>query len=96
MGVIWVLLPAAIFGDGVMAAEEATVDEGDCAGMKFDALRLEDVGRRVRLGVLNFTFCSEERGELEWDGGFERVESSAALLLVERVEDILLSLGVIW
>jgi hypothetical protein len=77
-----------------MTAEEATVDEGDCAGIKFDALRPEEVGRRVRPGVLNFTFCSEERGER--DGGFERAEFSEALLLMGRVEDIFLSLGVVW
>lgn len=94
MGVVWVLLPAAIFGDGGMTAEEATVDGDDCAGIKFDALRPEEVGRRARLGVLNFTFCSEERGER--DGGFERVGFSEALLLNERVEDITLSLGVVW
>jgi hypothetical protein len=94
MGEVWGLLPAAIFGDGGMTAEEVTVDEGDCAGIKFDPLRPEEVGRRVRLGVLNFTFCSEERGER--DGGFERVEFSEALLLKGRVEDIFLSLGVVW
>jgi hypothetical protein len=52
-GVVWVLLPAAIFGDGGMTAEEATVDGGDCA-IKFHEGRPEEVGR---LGVLNFTFC---------------------------------------
>jgi hypothetical protein len=94
MGVVWVLLPAAIFGDRGMTAEEATVDGGDCAGIKLDTLRPEDVGRRARLGVLNFTFRFEERGET--DGGFERVEFSEALLLKGRVEDISLSLGVVW
>ena len=93
MGVVCVLLPAAIFGDGGMTAEEATVDGGDCAGKRFDALRPEEVGRRARLGVLNFTFCSEERGER--DGGL-RVEFSEALLLKGSVEDISLSLGVVW
>jgi hypothetical protein len=94
MGVDWVLLPAAIFGDGGMTGEEATVDGGDWAGMKLDALRPEEVGWRARLGVLNFTFCSEGRGER--GGGFERVEFSEALLLKGRVEDIFLSLGVVW
>ena len=93
MGVVWVLLPAAIFGDGGMTAEEAIVDGGDCAGIKFDALRPEEVGRRARLGVLNFTLCSEGRGE--GDGGFERVEFSEALLLKGRIEDVFLSLGVV-
>jgi len=65
------LLPAAIFGDGGVAAEEATVDGCNCAGKRFDALRPEEVGRRARLNVLNFTFCSEEHGER--DGGL-RVE----------------------
>ena len=88
------LLPGASFGDGGMTAEEATVDEGDCAGIKFDALRPEEVGWRARLGVLNVTFCSEERGEK--DGGFERAEFSEALLLKGRVEDIPLPLGVVW
>jgi len=87
-GVVWVLLPAAIFWYGGMTAEEATVDGGDCVGIKFDALRPEEVGRRARLGVLEITFCSELRGGR--DGGFERVEFSEALLLT-RVEDIFLS-----
>ncbi len=39
------LLPAAIFGDGGMTAEEVTVDGGDCVGIKFDALRPEEVER---------------------------------------------------
>lgn len=93
MGVVWVLLPAAIFEDWGMTAEEATVDGGDCVGMKFDA-RPEEVGRRTRLGVLNITFCSE--GREERDGGFERVEFSEALLLKGRVEDFFISLGVVW
>jgi hypothetical protein len=41
------------------------------------------------LGVLNFTFFSEERGE----GGFKRVN---ALLLEGTVEDVSLSWGVVW
>jgi len=89
-----VLLPAAIFGDGGMTAEETIVDGGDCVGMKFDALRPEEAGRRARLGVLNFTFCSEGRGKL--DGGFEGVGFSEASLLKGRIEDIFLSLGVVW
>ena len=88
------LLPAAIFGDGGITAEETTVVEGDCAGIKFNALRPEEVGRRVRLGVLNFTSCSEERGKR--DGGFGHVEFSEASLFMRRVEDIFLSLGVVW
>lgn len=89
-----VLLPAAIFGDGGMTAEEAIVDGGDRVGMKFDELRPEEAGRRARLGVLNFTFCSEGRGEM--DGGFEGVGFSEASLLKGRIEDIFLSLGVVW
>jgi hypothetical protein len=92
MGLLWVLLPAAIFGEEGITAEEAIVDGGDCAGIKFEALRPEEVGRRARLGALSFTFCSECR---ERDGGFERVEFSEALLLKGRVEDVFLSLGVI-
>jgi hypothetical protein len=77
-----------------MTAEDTALDGGDCAGIKFDVLRPEVVGRRARLGVFNFTFCSEERGES--DGGFERGEFSEALLLKGRVEDIPLALGVVW
>ena len=91
MGVVCVLLPAAIFGDGGMTAEEATVDGGDCVSIKFDEGRPEEVGR---LGVVNFTLCSEVREER--DGGFERIEFSEALLFKGRVEDIFLSLGVVW
>jgi hypothetical protein len=88
MGVVWMLLPAAIFEDGGITAEEATEVGADCAGKKFDALRPEEVGRRGRLGVVNFTFCSEGRG------GFEGVEFSEALFL--KVSDVFVSLGVLW
>lgn len=69
------------------------MDGDDCAGIEFDALRPDEVGRRARLGVLSFAFCSEECGER--DGGFECVEFNEALLLEGRVEDIFLSLGVV-
>lgn len=88
------LLPAAIFGDGGMTAELATVDGGDCAGIEFGALRPDEVGRRARLGVLSFAFCSEERGER--DGGFECVDFSEAFLFKGWVEDFSISLGVVW
>lgn len=44
VGVAWVLMPAANFGDGSIV-EEALVDKGECAGMAFGALRPEEVGR---------------------------------------------------
>jgi hypothetical protein len=44
VGVVWVLMPAANFGDGSIV-EEALVDKGEGAGMAFDALRPEEVGR---------------------------------------------------
>ena len=59
----------------------------------FDALRPEEAGPGGRLGVLNFTFCSEGRGG--GDDGFNCAEFSEASLLEGRVEDIFLSLGVV-
>ncbi len=51
----------------------------------------------MRLGVLIFTSCSEGRGG--GDGGFKRVEFSEALLALPlngNVEDISLSMEVLW
>jgi hypothetical protein len=46
MGVCCVLIPAAGFGDEGVIMEDVEFDECECAGMVFDAPRLEDTGWR--------------------------------------------------
>jgi hypothetical protein len=36
MGVSWVLIPVAAFGDGDNTVEEANLDEGERTGREFD------------------------------------------------------------
>jgi hypothetical protein len=85
------LILAVDFGDEGAIAEGVELDEGECAGIEFDVSRLEKAGRRrVGLGVLSLTFCSEGR---LCDDGFGRTET---LLLNGGVERIAVSMGVDW